>query len=181
VNVVASTVKPLDVISTRWLSVEEVEGVGGELEAVALGNVDFADEAEVGGGVVGAGESVAAVAGETVVVVVAVLVGVAVNGGVDGASTAGGYDAGNFPVVEHVAEEWVFAVEGTRLEGEGGDEAVALVGDARSALAVGVVGILDGGGFAGDQGVLAVVNGVGVGVGETEISAARHAAVDGKS
>ena len=120
------------------VAVEEVEGVGGELQAIAVANVDFADEAKIGGSVVGSGEAVAAVAGETVVVVVAVLVGIAVDGGVDGASAAGGDDAGDFPVVENVAEELVLAVEGTRLDGEGGDEAVALVGDAGAALGIGV-------------------------------------------
>ncbi len=131
--------------------------------------------------VVGSGESVAAVAGKTVVVVVAVLVGIAVDGGVDGAPAAGGDDAGNFPVVENVAEEFVFAVEGPRLHRERGDEAVALVSDAGATLGVGIVGILHGRGFAGDQRVLAVVDGVGVGVGEAEIGAAGHAAVDGES
>jgi hypothetical protein len=43
--------------------VEEVKGVGGELEAVAMADVDFANEAEVGRGVVGSGEGVAAVPG----------------------------------------------------------------------------------------------------------------------
>jgi hypothetical protein len=44
-------------------AVEEVKGIGGELEAIAAGDVDFANEAEVGGRVVRSGESVAAVAG----------------------------------------------------------------------------------------------------------------------
>jgi hypothetical protein len=148
------------------VAVEEVERIGGELEAIAVLDVDFADEAKVGGGVIGAGEGVAAVAGEAVVIVVAVLVGIAGDGGVDGASAAGGDDAGNFPVVEHVAEESVFAVEGMRLEREGGDEEAALVGDAGAAFGVGLVRILNGGGLAGDQSVLAVIDGAGVGVGE---------------
>jgi len=140
----------------------------------------FADQAEVGRGVVGSGEGVAAIAGKAVVAVVAVLVGVAGDGRVDGASTAGGDDAGNFPVVEDLAEEYVLAVEGTRFDGKSGHEALALVGDAGSALTIGVVGILHRGGRAGDEGVLTVVDGAGVGVGETEICAARHPAVHGE-
>jgi len=45
-----------------------------------------------------------------------------------------------------VAEELVLAVKWPRLDGEGGDEAVALVGDAGAALGIGSVGVLDGGG-----------------------------------
>src|SRR5271156_4011768 len=57
--------------------VEEVEGIGGEVEPVALADMDFTNEAEVCGSVVGPGEGVAAVAGKTIVVVVAILVGIA--------------------------------------------------------------------------------------------------------
>src|SRR5260370_42511638 len=104
--------------------------------------MDLSSEAEICGGVVGAGEAVAAVAGEAVVEAVAVLVGIAGDGGVDGASAADGDDAGDLPVVEDVAEELVSAVEGTGFGGERGDEAIALVGDAGAALAGGIVGIL---------------------------------------
>jgi len=72
-------------------------------------------------------------------------------------------------------------VEGTRLGGESGDEAVALVGDAGAAFGIGLVGVLHRGRFAGDEGVLAIVDGVGVGVGEAEIGSTGHAAVDGES
>ena len=65
-----------------------------------------------------------------------------------------------------------------RLGGEGGDQAVALVGDAGSALGAGDVGILHGGGLSGDQGVLTIVNGVGVGEGDAQVGAAGHAAID---
>ena len=143
--------------------------------------MDFADEAKVGRGIVGTGESVAAVAGETIVVVISVLVGVTADGSVDGSSAASGDDAGKFPIVENVAEEFVSAMEGTRLGGEGGDEAAALVGDARSSLGVGCIGILHCGRLAGDEGVLTIIDGAGIGVSEAEISATGHAAVDGKS
>jgi hypothetical protein len=181
VKVVASAVRPSDVMVTLVIAVEEIEGISGEFKAATLAEMDFADEAEVGGRVVGAGKSVAAVAGETIIVVVTVLIGVAADGSVDGASTAGGDNAGEFPVVEDVAEEFVPAVEETRLGREGSDEAAALVGDTRSALGVGCIGILDGSGLAGDEGILAIVDGTGIGVGEAEIGAAGHAAVDGKS
>ena len=45
---------------------------------------------------------------------------------------------------------------------------MALVGDARAALGAGVIGILDGGGLSRDQRVLAVVDGLRVGVGEAD-------------
>ena len=45
------------------VAVEEVERVGREFEPVAVAHVDFADQAQVGGGVIGSSESVAAVAG----------------------------------------------------------------------------------------------------------------------
>jgi hypothetical protein len=74
--------------------VDQAVGGDGDALVVAVQEVEgFAEayefcEAEVGGGVVGAGESVAAVAGEAVVEVVAVPVGVAGDGGVVGASAA---------------------------------------------------------------------------------------------
>jgi hypothetical protein len=126
------------------VAVEQVEGIGGEVEAAGVADVDFADEAEVSGGVVGASEGVAAVSGETVVEIVAVLIEIAADGGVDRASAAGGDDAGNFPVVENVSEKFLAAVKGTRFRGKSGDEALALVGDAGTALGVGLVGILYG-------------------------------------
>ena len=159
--------------------VEEVEGICGEVETVALGDVDFAHKPKVGGAVIRSGKGVAAVAGETVVEIVAVLIGIAANGRIDRTSAAGGHDAGNFPVVQDVAEEFLSAMKGAGLEGEGGDEAAALVGNAGTAFGIRLVGILDGGGRAGDEGVLTVVDGARVGVGEAEISTAGHAAVDG--
>src|SRR5580704_6497256 len=117
-------------LDTLVVAVEEVEGVCGEFQAIALADVDLADEAQISGGVIGSGEGVAGVAWESVVEIVTVLVGIAVDGGVDGASAAGSDDARNFPVVEDVTQEFVFAVKGTRLDGDGSDETVALVGDA---------------------------------------------------
>ena len=162
------------------VAIQEIEGFGDEVEFVALAEAHEFGEAEVGGGVVGAGEGVAGVAGETVVEVVAVLVGVAGDGGVEGASAAVVDDAGNFPVVEDVAKKWLAAMKRVGLGGDGGDQALALIGDARSALGTGVVGILDGRGLVGDQGVLAIVDGMGIGVREAEISSAGDAAIDGE-
>jgi len=85
------------------VAVEEVERFGDEVEFVALAEAHRPSEAEVGGGVVGSGEGVAAVAGETVVEVVAVLVGIAGDGGAEGASAAVVDDTGNSPVVEDVS------------------------------------------------------------------------------
>ena len=163
------------------VAVEKVEGVSRELKAVAFCHVDFAHESQVGRGVVGPGESVAAVAGKPVVVIVAVLVGIAVDRGIDGASTAGRNDAGNFPVVEQMAKKFVLAVKGPRFHRKGGYEAVALIGNAGSALTIWVVGILHRGGLTGDQRILAVVDRVGVRVREPQIGTAGHPAVDGES
>jgi hypothetical protein len=137
-------------------------------------------EAEVGGGVVGAGEGVAGVAGETVVEVVAVLIGIAGYGGAEGAATAVVDDAGNFPVVEDAAEKFLATMERMGFGGDGDDQALALIGGAGSALGAGGARILDGGGLAGDQGVLAIVDGVSVGVGEVEIGSTGDAAIDGE-
>jgi hypothetical protein len=41
------------------VAIEKIEGVGGEVDTVAVSDVDFASEAKICGGVVGAGESVA--------------------------------------------------------------------------------------------------------------------------
>ena len=72
------------------------------------------------------------------------------------------------------------AVEGAGLGGEGGDQAMALVGGAGATFGGRVVGVLDGCGLAGYEGVLAVVDGVGEGVGEAEVSSASYAAIDGE-
>src|SRR5450755_4306914 len=71
-------------------------------------------------------------------------------------------------------------MEEMRFGGEGDDQALALVGDAGSALGAGDVGILDGGGLSGDEGVLAVVDGVRVGIGEAQVGSAGDAAIDGE-
>jgi hypothetical protein len=70
------------------VAVEKVEGLGDEIQFLALREVDFANEAEVGSGMVGSGEIVAAIAGKTVVEAVAILVGIAGNCGVDRPSAA---------------------------------------------------------------------------------------------
>src|SRR5258708_14345708 len=73
---------------TLVVAVQKVEGLGDQVEFAALGEAEFASEAEVGGGIVGSGEGVTAVAGESVVEAVAVLVGIAGNGGIDRTSAA---------------------------------------------------------------------------------------------
>lgn len=71
-------------------------------------------------------------------------------------------------------------MEGAGLGGKGGDKAMALVGGAGATFAGGVVGVLNGGGLAGYEGVLAVVDGVSEGVGETDIGSPSYAAIDGE-
>ena len=71
-------------------------------------------------------------------------------------------------------------MEQARLDGEGGDQALALVGDAGPALSAGSVGVLYGGGLARYERVLAVVDGAGVGIREPQVGSAGDSAVDGK-
>ncbi len=71
-------------------------------------------------------------------------------------------------------------MEGAGFDRKCADEAVALVGHAGATLGVRVVGILHRGGRAGDQSILAIVDGVGISVGEAQIRAVGQAAVDGE-
>ena len=48
---------------TLVIAVEEIERIGGEFQTISVAHVDFADQAQVGGGVIGSGESVATVTG----------------------------------------------------------------------------------------------------------------------
>jgi hypothetical protein len=73
----------------------------------------------------------------------------------------------------------VITAEGLRSINGGEDEAVTLIGDAGAALGSKGVGILDGDGAFGDEGVLTVVDQVGEGVGEAAVEAVGHAAVQG--
>src|SRR5208337_5675549 len=78
------------------------------------------------------------------------------------------------------ASQFMTAVKRTRLDRNRRHQAMPLVGHAGSPLRVGLVGILHRGGLAGDEGVLAVVHGAGIRVGEAQISSVRHAPVDGE-
>ena len=160
------------------VAIEEVEGFGDEVEFVALAEAQGASDAQVRGGVVGSGEGIAAVAGKTVVQAVRVLIGIAGDGGVEGASGTVVDDRGEPPVIEDMTEKFVAAMEKMRLDGEGGDQALALVGDAGSALSARHVGILNGRRLSGDESVLAVVDGTGVCIRKPQIRSAGDAAID---
>ena len=67
-----------------------------------------------------------------------------------------------------------------RLGGEGNNQTLPLVGDARFAFGAGCVGVLHGGGLSRDEGVLLVVDGMGVGVREPQIRSSGNAAIDGE-
>ena len=71
------------------VAVEEIERLGNKVEFVAFAEPQAAGDAEVSRSLVWAGEGVTARAGETLVEVVRVLIGIAGDGGVEGASTAG--------------------------------------------------------------------------------------------
>jgi uncharacterized membrane protein len=62
-----------------------------------------------------------------------------------------------------VAEKFLATMKRVRLGGDGGDQALALVGDAGATLGAWVIGIFDRGGLAGDESVLAIVDGARVG------------------
>ncbi len=78
-------------------TVEKVEGLSGKFQAPAVPGVELARQAHIGGGVVGAGEGIAARAGQAVVVAVVVLIGVPDDGGADRTPAACGDDSGIFP------------------------------------------------------------------------------------
>src|SRR5579871_153607 len=119
---------------------------------------DNASDSHVGGGIVGSREGIAAVARKAIVEVVAVLVGIAAYRGINRPSRAVIHDSGNPPIVEEAAQHLVAAMEGPWFGRESHDQALALVGDARSALGAGNVRVLHRCRLAGDQGVLPVVD-----------------------
>jgi hypothetical protein len=68
-----------------------------------------------------------------------------------------------------VVEKFVGAMEEARLGRKPGDQAMALVGHAGTALGGGEIGILHCGRLTGNQGVLSVVDGMGIGVGKAQV------------
>ena len=72
------------------------------------------------------------------------------------------------------------AVERARLRRNSSDQALALVGRAGPALGAGIIGILNRGGLSCDQGVLPVIDGMGIGIGKTQVASASYAAIDGE-
>src|SRR5580698_8963596 len=138
------------------VAVQQIEGFDHQIDLQTFSGIQAAAEPGIGAGVVGSEEGIASGLGQTVVVVVIVLVRIAGDGDVYGAATAVGEDSGEFPVVEDVAEELLTAMKQLGLGDPGKDQALALVGNTVSTLGVGSVGILHHGGPTGDQGVLAV-------------------------
>ena len=70
---------------TLVVPVEEVERLRREIEVIVVVETDDAGKAEIGGRIIGTGKSVAGLAGQAVVKVVAVLVRIAGDGGIEGA------------------------------------------------------------------------------------------------
>lgn len=99
------------------VAVEEIERLGNKVEFVAFAEPQAAGDAEVRRSIVRAGEGVAAIAGEPVVEVVRVLIGMAGDGGVEGASTAVIDNRRNAPVIEAVAENFVAPMKEVRFGG----------------------------------------------------------------
>src|SRR5216684_3790447 len=71
-------------------------------------------------------------------------------------------------------------MEEARLGGESRDPAMPLVGDTGASLSAGKIGILHRSGLTGNQGVLSVVDGMGIGVGQAQVNSASHAAIHGE-
>ena len=162
------------------VTVEEIERFDDQIELIALVEPQCPGEAGVGSGVVGSGKSIAAVAGETIVEAIRVLVRIAGDGCVEGPSATVVDYARNFPVIEDVAEQFVAAMKRVRCSGECCDETLALVSYAGSALGAGHVRILDGGRLPGDESILAVIDGMSVGVRESKVRAASYSPVQGE-
>src|SRR4030088_422957 len=139
--------------------------------------MNLTSEAEVGSGVVGSGEGITAIAGEAVVQTVTVLVGIAGNGCIDRTSAADVNYRGNFPVVKKLTEKFVAAVEEARFGGDTADPTVPLVGHTGTPLGAGEIGILHRSWLAGNQGVLSIVDGVGIGVGKAQVDSTSHPAI----
>ena len=115
-NCAATFWKPLSVICTIlfwWL--KGVERLRQELDFHPVARVDIPAEPHVGGGLVRSDERIARHSRQTVILGVAIAVGVAQHPGIDGTAGAKGGDAGELPVVEHGAQHGMFAVEGMRL------------------------------------------------------------------
>ena len=160
------------------VAIKKIERLGNEIEFVALADANDSGDAQVGGRVVRPGEGVAAVTGQAVVEIVRVLVGIAGDSRVERPSAAIVDHGRNLPVVENVPEKFVPAMKRVRLGGKGRDQSLALICDAGSALGVGNVRILHRGGLPGHESVLAIVDGVSIGVGQSQIRSARDAAID---
>src|SRR5580693_6051504 len=74
------------------VAIEQVEGFEDQVQLQALAHKQAASQAQVGGGVIGSDERIASCAGKAVVGVVAVLIGIARNHDVFGASAAESQD-----------------------------------------------------------------------------------------
>src|SRR5579872_1052859 len=98
------------------VSVGEVECLSGKVELVPLPEANDASQPQICRGVVRSGEGVTGVARQAVVQVVAVLVGIARDGRVDGASGSVIHDRRESPVVEEAAKKFVPAMERLRFE-----------------------------------------------------------------
>src|ERR1700739_2943830 len=93
----------------------------------------------------------------------------------DGTATADGKHAGKLPISENLRQQRLIPAEGLDFFNRREHETMALIGDARSALGRSGVGILHRDWTAGDQGILAIVEGMREGVRQTEIETAGHA------
>src|SRR5215469_10214930 len=115
--------------------------------------------------------------GETIVEVVAVLVGIARHGCVHRASRAVVHNGRSAPVIKESAQHLVTAMEEAWFHGKREDKAMALVGDARTALGTRVIGVLDGCWLAGNKSILPIIDGAGIGARKPEIRTVRNAAI----
>src|SRR6202044_785991 len=143
------------------VAVEQVEGFQNQVQLQALAHKQTAGQAQVGGGVIGSDERIAAGARQAVVGVVAVLIWIAWGHYVFGASASVSEDSGELPVVEHFLHHGLFAAEGFGVGDPGKHEALTLIGDAQASFGRGVIRVLHHRRDAGDKRILSIVDGFG--------------------
>jgi hypothetical protein len=159
------------------VAIQSIESFSNQLQFVMRSHIETACKSKISSGIVGAKKCVATVTGNAVIGIVAIPIGISSDASIDGTTATDGEDSGKLPVVEELGEDRVVAAKGLRLVDRGKYEALTLIGDAGSAFGSGGVGVLHGGWTAGNECILAIVDGVGEGVSHTEVEASAHAAV----
>jgi hypothetical protein len=163
------------------VSVQKVEGLGHQFQFDPVADINSASESQISGGIVGSKERIAGNSGEPVVVVIAILVGIAGHGGTDRPPAAIGKYACRFPIVKESSQPLMIAIKRFGGKNERENEALPLISDARTFLRIGRVRVLHRRWTSRHERILAVVDGVRESVGKHEVNPAGHAAANGES